>query len=42
MNLDEYQSIETDWIAFYVNPEKETHFEHIQKKLENSSEIKIL
>ena len=48
INLDEYKSIETHWIALYVISENVTYFdsfgvEHIfQKKLETSLEIKTL
>ena len=45
INLDEFKSIETHWIALYENAENVTYFdsfgvEHISKKLENSLEIK--
>ena len=38
MNLDGHESVETHWIALYVNSDKLTHFdsfgvEHIQKKI---------
>ena len=47
INLDEYESIGTHWIALYVNAKNVTHFdsfgvEHIPKELKNSLEIKIL
>ena len=40
INLDEYESIGTHWIAVYANAENLTYFdsfgvEYIQKKLEN-------
>ena len=41
INLDEYESIGTHWIALYVNDNNVTYFdsfgdEHISKKLKNS------
>ena len=47
INLDEYESIRTHWVALYVNAKNVTYFdsfgvEYIPKKLENSLEIKIL
>ena len=38
INLDEYESIRTDWIALYVNAEDVTYFysfgvEHIPKEI---------
>ena len=46
-NFDEYESIETHWIALYASTENVTYFdsfgvEHIPKKLENSLKIRIL
>ena len=45
INIDELKSIETYWIALYVNGNNETYFdnfcvEHIQKKVKNSLETK--
>ena len=47
INLDEYESIGTHWIAVYANAENLTYFdsfgvEYIQKKLENWLETKTL
>ena len=47
INLDEYESIGTHWIALFVNDNNVTYFDNFelnifQKKLENSLEIKIL
>ena len=47
INLDEYESIGTHWIALFVNDINVTYFDNFelnifQKKLENSLEIKIL
>ena len=47
INLDEYESIGTHWIALNVNDENVTYFdsfgvEHIQKKLQNPLEMEIL
>ena len=46
INLDEYESIGTYWIALYVDAENVTlivlKLNIFQKKLENSLEIKIL
>ena len=47
INLDEYRSIGTHWIALYVNDNNVTYFdsfgvEHIPKEIKNSLEIKIL
>ena len=41
INLDQYESIGTHWIALYVNDNNVTYFdsfgdEHISKKLKNS------
>ena len=41
INLDEYDSIQTHWVALYVNGNNVTYFdsfrvEHIPKKLRNS------
>ena len=47
INLDEYESVETHWIALYANDNNVTYFDIalefniLQKKLENSLEIKI-
>ena len=47
INLDEYESVETHWIALYANDSNVTYFDIalefniLQKKLENSLEIKI-
>ena len=46
INLDEYESIGTHWIALFVNDNNVTYFDNFelnifQKKLENSLEIKI-
>ena len=45
INLDEYKSIETHWIALYVNGDNVTYFdsfgvEYIQKKLKSHSHLK--
>ena len=47
INLDEYKSIGTYWIALYANAENLTYFDSFgldifKKKFENSLEIKIL
>ena len=47
INLDEYESIGTHWIALYVNDENVIYFdsfgiENIPKEIRNSLEIKIL
>ena len=47
INLVEDESIETHWVAFYLNAENVTYFDSFgvnifQKKLANSLEIKIL
>ena len=47
INLDEYESIKTHWIALYVNDNNVTYFdsfgvEHIPKMIKNSYEMKIL
>ena len=47
INLDQYESIGTHWIALYVNASNVTYFdnfgvEHIPIKTENSLEIKVL
>ena len=47
INLDEYKSIGTHWIALYVNVQNVTYLVALelnifQKKLENSLEIKML
>ena len=48
INLDDYESIKTHWIAFYVNAKnvKNTltvlELSKFQKKVENPLEIKIL
>ena len=45
INLDEYESVETHWIALYANDNNVTYFDIalefniLQKKLENSLEI---
>ena len=46
INLDEYESIKTQWIALYVNSPIVTYFdsfqvEHIPKEIRNSLGIKI-
>ena len=47
INLDEYESIGTHWIALYLNAGNVIYFDRLelnifQKKLGNSLEIKIL
>ena len=47
INLGEYQSIRTHWIALYVNDNMITHLIALeliifQKKLKNSQETKVL
>ena len=47
INLDEFKSIETYWIALYMNNNNILYFdsfgaEHIPKELKNSWEAKIL
>ena len=45
INLDEYESIVTQWIALYVNAKNTLivlELNRFQKKLENSLEIKTL
>ena len=46
INLDEYESTGTHWIAFYVDAKNMTYFEKswswTYSKLENSLEIKML
>ena len=42
INLGDYESTGTHWIAMYVNAENVTYFVIFQKKLENSFEMKTL
>ena len=46
INLDEYKSIETHWIAWYVNVDNERYFdsfgiEHISKKSHTQQKYQI-
>ena len=41
INLDEFESLETHWVAFYVNDNNATYFDSVEKnifqnKLKNS------
>ena len=47
INADEYESIGSHWVAWYVNAENVIYFDNVelnifQKKLENLLKIKIL
>ena len=47
LSLDEYESTETHWIAWYVDVKNITHFdsfwvEHIPKEIRTSLEIRVL